>query len=90
MIHFLWLKHIPNQAILSELEEVHGKDVITLWAVEKWTAAFDSERTELADLPRFGRPRDTGKVDAVSTLIEGEGYLSQKKTHRCWTSTTKL
>jgi hypothetical protein len=90
IIHFLWLKHTPNQAILSKLEEVYGKDVIPLWAVENWTAAFDGGPTELADLPRSGRSRDTGKVGAVSALIEGEGYLSQKKTHRCWTSTMKL
>jgi hypothetical protein len=89
VIHFLWLKHTPNQAIVSELEEVYGKDVITMPAVEKWTAAFDGGRTGLADLPRFGRLRDTGKADAVRALIEGEGYLSQKKTRRCWTSTTK-
>jgi hypothetical protein len=79
VIHFLWLKHTPNQAILSELEEVYDKDVITLGDVEMWTAAFDVGRTELADLPRSGRPRDTGEVDAVHALIESEGYLSQKK-----------
>jgi hypothetical protein len=79
VIHFLWTKHTPNQAILSELEEVYGKDVISLQVVEKWTAAFDGRGTEFADLPRFGWPRDTGKVDAFCALIEGEGYLSQKK-----------
>jgi hypothetical protein len=54
------LKHTPNGAILSELERVYGKDAITLRAVEKWTAAFDGGCTELADLPRSERPRDTG------------------------------
>jgi hypothetical protein len=79
VIHFLWLKHTLNQTILSELEEVYGKDVISLRAVEKWIAAFDGGRTEFADLPRPERPRDPGKVDAVRGLIEGEGYVSQKK-----------
>jgi histone-lysine N-methyltransferase SETMAR len=79
VIHFLWLKNAPNQAILSELEHVYGTGVITLRAIEKWTAAFEGGRTELADLPRSGRPRDLGKIDAVRALIEGEGYLSQKK-----------
>jgi predicted XRE-type DNA-binding protein len=79
VIHFLWLKHTPNQAILSELEEVYGKDVATLRPVEKWTAAFDDGPTGLADLSRSGRPRDTGKVGAVRALIESEGNLSQKK-----------
>jgi hypothetical protein len=48
-------------------------------AIDKWTAANDGGRTELADLSRCGRPHDTGKVDAARALIEGEGYLSQKK-----------
>jgi hypothetical protein len=78
-IHFLWLKHTANQAILSELEGVYGKDVIALRAVEEWTAAFDGGRTEPADLHSCGRPRNTGKVDVVCALIEGGGYLSPKK-----------
>jgi hypothetical protein len=76
--HFFWLKHTPKQAILFELEEVCGNDVITLRAAEKWTAAFDGGLTAPPDLPRFGRPRDTGKVDAVRALIEGEGCLSHE------------
>jgi hypothetical protein len=52
---------------------------MTLGAVEKWLAGFDGWRTELADLPRSRRPRDTIKVEALCALIEGEGYLSQKK-----------
>jgi hypothetical protein len=79
LIHFLWLKHSPNQAILSELDEVHGNDVITLRAVEKLTASFDGGGTELADLPRPGGPRDTEKVDAIRALIEGRGWLCRKK-----------
>jgi hypothetical protein len=35
VIHFFWFKHIPNQAILSELEEAYAKNVILLWVVEK-------------------------------------------------------
>jgi hypothetical protein len=42
VIHFSWLKHYPNQVILSELEEVYCKDMILLPAIEKWTGAFDS------------------------------------------------
>jgi transposase len=79
VIHFLWLKHTPNQAILSELEKVYGKDVVSLRAVEKWTATFDGGGTELADLPRSGRPRDTGKVNTVRVLIEGDGHICQNK-----------
>jgi hypothetical protein len=69
VIHFLWLKHTPNQAILCDLEEVYGKDVITLRAVEKATAALDGGRTELGDLPRSGKPRDTGKVGICHTAV---------------------
>jgi hypothetical protein len=79
VMHFLRLKHTPNQAVLFGLVEVFGKDVITLRAVKTWTAAFDGGRTELADLPRCGRPRGTVKVNAVRALIEGEGYLSWKR-----------
>jgi hypothetical protein len=42
-----------------------------LQAVEKWTAPFDGGRIKLADLPRSGRPRDTGKIDTICALIEG-------------------
>jgi hypothetical protein len=49
-----------------------------LRACKKRIAAFDGPRTEFADLPRSRRSHDTGKVDAVRALIEGEGYLSQK------------
>jgi hypothetical protein len=52
--HFLWLKHTPNQPILSELEEVCGKDVITLGAVENCTAAFDGGPPSLLICPGPG------------------------------------
>jgi hypothetical protein len=71
-IHFLWLKHTAIQAILSELEEVYGKEAIALRVVDKWIPAFDGWRTELADLPRSGRPRETENVDAVRAQIEGD------------------
>jgi hypothetical protein len=83
VIHFLWLKHTANQAILSEIEEVYGNIVISLRAVENWTATFDGAGTELADLPRSGRPHDTGKVDAVRALIEGDDSYLRRRSHRC-------
>jgi hypothetical protein len=52
---------------------------MTLPIIEKRTAAFEGGQTDFADLPTFGRPRDTGKVDAVRALVGGEGYLFQKK-----------
>jgi transcriptional regulator with XRE-family HTH domain len=79
VIRFLWPKHTLNQAILSEVKAISGKDVILLWAVEKWKAAFDGRRIEFITLPSSGRPRDTGKVDAIRARIEDERYLSQKK-----------
>jgi hypothetical protein len=79
VIHFLCLKHTRKQAILLELEKVYDKGVISLRAVENWTAGFDGARTELVDLSRSESPRDTGKVYLVPELIEGEGCLSQKK-----------
>jgi predicted XRE-type DNA-binding protein len=79
VIHFLWLKHTPNQAIHSELQQVSSTDVITLRTIETWTATFEDGRTGLADLPRSGSTRDTANIDAVRALIESEAYLSQKK-----------
>jgi hypothetical protein len=78
VIHFLWPKHTPNYAILSELQENYGRDVTSLRAVEMSTSAFDDGRTELVDLSRFGRPYDTGTVDAVRGLIEDERHLYWK------------
>jgi hypothetical protein len=80
VIHFLWLKHAPTQGIHFEPEQVYGEDVITLRTIEKWSAAFGGERTDLADFPRSERPCDTGKVDTVGALVESEGCLSHKKT----------
>jgi histone-lysine N-methyltransferase SETMAR len=79
VIHFLWLKELPNQAILAEMHDTYGPEAVTLRTIERWTADFIAGRTELADLPRSGRPRDTGHVGRVRELIESEGYLSQKK-----------
>jgi hypothetical protein len=75
VIHFLWRKHTPNQAILSELEEVYGKDVITPRAVEKWAQLLMVGAPSLLIWP------DPGSIMTVerSTLIEAEGHLSQKK-----------
>jgi hypothetical protein len=78
VIRFFSLKHAPNQPILSELRHVSGKDLMSLRDSEKWDAAFDGGRTEFADLPMSEKPHDTGKVNPVRALIEGEGYLSQK------------
>jgi hypothetical protein len=76
VIHFSWFKHTPNEAILSELEEVYGKDVMSLRGIEKRTAAFDGGRIEFADLPRSGKSRDTGEPDAGRALIEArDAYL---------------
>jgi hypothetical protein len=46
--------------------------------VEKWTAAFENGSTELAELPRSGRPRASEKVNAVRALVGAEGHFSQK------------
>jgi hypothetical protein len=71
--HFLWLKHTPNQAIHSELQQVYGTDVITLRTIEKWTAAFEGGHIHLADLPRCGRtcPRTRVRISWVFTMKLG-------------------
>jgi hypothetical protein len=79
----LWFKNTPNQAILSELEEVYGKDVISLLALEESTAVFDSGCTELINLLRLGLV-ELGR----STLCVRADLI--RKSHRCWESTTKL
>jgi hypothetical protein len=35
VIHFLWVKHTPNRAIHSELQQVYRTNVITLGTIEK-------------------------------------------------------
>jgi hypothetical protein len=79
LVHSLRLKDVPSHAIISEVKEVYGKDVISLRAFRKWTAAFPGGGTDLVDLPGSGRLRDTAKFDPVRELIEGEGPPSQKK-----------
>jgi hypothetical protein len=79
VIHFLWLKHTPNQATLSELKEASAKSMISRRALEKWIAAFDGWGTKFIDLPRSGGHHDTRKVHLVRAQIEGEGCISQKK-----------
>jgi hypothetical protein len=53
--------------------------VISLLAVKKWIPVFNGKRIKLVDLPKSGRPRDTGAFDVARALIEGEGQISQKK-----------
>jgi hypothetical protein len=65
--------------LLSGLEEGYGKDVISLRAVKKWAAAYDGGCPELVDLPRFRRPCDTGKVDTVRALMEGESLAGMEE-----------
>jgi histone-lysine N-methyltransferase SETMAR len=79
VIHFFWFRRTPNQAIHSEFQQVESTDVITLRTIETWTAAFDGDRIDLADLPRSGSSRDTANIDAVRAPIESEESLSQKK-----------
>jgi hypothetical protein len=90
VIHFLSVKHARNQAILSELEEASARSVISLRAVEKWTAAFDGRRTKFIDLSRSEVAHDIRKADPVRAQIEGEGRISQKRSYRCWASMTNM
>jgi hypothetical protein len=69
----------PKQVILSEFEEVYSEDLISLQPVGKSIRAFDGRGVGFILLPKSGRFRETGKVDTLRTLIEGLGYLSQKK-----------
>jgi hypothetical protein len=80
VVHFWSPRQIPNEMIHSELEEIYGKDAITLRTIEKWTVAIERGRAGPADLPRSGRWRDTGRLDAVRALIRGQGYLSWENT----------
>jgi hypothetical protein len=54
VIHFLWLTHISNRTILSELEAVYGKDSISPRAVEKWATAFEGGAPSLLICPDPG------------------------------------
>jgi hypothetical protein len=80
VIHFFWCKGTSNQEIFSKLQKVSGTNAFKLRPIQNWTVDFAKERTELTDLPRPGRPRDPGNIDAVRDLIESEGFLSQKQS----------
>jgi hypothetical protein len=69
----------PNQATLSELEDGYGKNVIILWAIEKWITSLGGCRTDLVDSARSERSRDTETVGAVRGLMSGERHLPRKK-----------
>jgi hypothetical protein len=79
VIHFFWRKSTSNQASLSKRQRVYNTNVPTLRTIQNRTADFANGRTELADLPRPGRPRGPINVDAVRDLIESERFLSQKQ-----------
>jgi hypothetical protein len=75
--------------MLSEFEEVCGKNVVSLQTAEKWTTVFDGGRADPIDLLRFGMLLDTGKVDALRALIEWRDTDLRTRSHRCSLSPTK-
>jgi hypothetical protein len=77
VIHFLWLRHTPSQAIHSEFGEMYATEVMRVPGLEKWTNVFESGRIELLDLPKSGSPSGTEKIEAVRALTETRRYLSE-------------
>jgi DNA invertase Pin-like site-specific DNA recombinase len=78
-IHFLWLRGVFNEQIMSQIKETYGDGLIHLQGVQRWTHDFAAVRTELDALPRSGRPRDPENPDRIRALFESEFHISQKR-----------
>jgi hypothetical protein len=78
VIHFLWLKNLPNAEISHEIDSIYGEGVIGLRAIQKWTYRFEEGDHGLDDGPRTGHPRSTKYVNVIRVLLVDDPYLSQK------------
>jgi histone-lysine N-methyltransferase SETMAR len=56
VIKFLILRHVPNDQILSQLEETYGEGCPSHRALYKWIALFKQGRQSVFDEQRSGRP----------------------------------
>jgi histone-lysine N-methyltransferase SETMAR len=79
VLHFLWLKELPNKDITEELNNVYGEGTISLKTVQKWTKRFNDGHEGFDDYARSGRPKSDELIPIVAHMLEKEPFLSQKK-----------
>jgi hypothetical protein len=79
VIHFFWLKNLPNAEIFREIDSIYGEGVIGPRAIQKLTHRFEDGDHSLDDGPRTDRHRSTEHVNAIRVLLVDDPYLSQKR-----------
>ena len=79
VVHFLWKKGATNKEIFTDITDVYGDESTTLRTIQRWTKRYRSGEEGLDDLPRSGRPENQEFVSEVSTMLQNEPMLSQKK-----------
>jgi hypothetical protein len=68
VIHFLWLRKLPNVAISRNIDAIYLKGVGLLMVIQKWTHCFEESDDSLEDELRPRRPRSTTYCDVICTL----------------------
>jgi histone-lysine N-methyltransferase SETMAR len=72
-IHTLWSIGKSGQEIYHHLCSIHGAEAVSRMTVYRWVEQFESGRTNLADLPRSGRPSAPSSkalADRILDLLE--------------------
>jgi hypothetical protein len=63
---------------VSQIQEIHGTDAVSLRKAQRWTHVFADGKAELDSAPRPDRPTKPENPACVRKMIEYEPHISQK------------
>ena len=78
VVRFFTLKRTKAKDIKTELDEVYGKEALSLSAVKKWRKRFADGRPSLDDDPRPGRPCRSDLANPIQSLLRERPFISCK------------
>jgi hypothetical protein len=77
VILFLWAKEVPPVEINRELATVYGANVMTAQHVCKWRREFESDRVNMMDEQRSGRPSMSADlVQGIDAAVQADRCVS--------------
>jgi hypothetical protein len=79
VVHFLWLKNLPNLEISHKIDSIYGSGVIGFMVIQKWMHRFEEGEHSFEDEPRHSCSRSTKHVDAIRALLADNPYLLRKR-----------
>jgi hypothetical protein len=76
IIHFLWLKNLPNPEISHKIDSTYGAGFIWLRAIQKLTHRFEEGGRSLEDEHRSDHPRSMEHIDAIRAFLADDPCFS--------------